>query len=308
MGPAYQKNKIQSTPPACIWMQAGVVPGKLCKKEYRCAACNFDSAMRRVADENRKLREQGKPLSGKKGNIVFWHEKLKELPVWKRPCIHHLKGRIQFRACSNEYNCNDCEFDQFFLDQYTVHAVVKPVDVLDIESFKVPQGYYIHPGHAWLKMEENSEVRVGIDDFALRLLGPFNRIEGPLIGKEVEQGKPQVTMTRGQNRAQLLSPVSGVVTAIYPALREKGSLAGKSPYSDGWIMRVHSKSLRHNVKSLMIGEEAGEYIKKEVDLLYQVIEKDAGPLAVDGGYLSSDIYGKLSKTKWDKLTKLFLHT
>jgi glycine cleavage system H lipoate-binding protein len=308
MGHVFQKYDQKRKTDPCIWMQAGVIPLKLCKNEYRCAACNFDMEMRRIADENEKHRQQGTPLSGKKGKIVHWQEKLKELPAWKRPCIHHMKRRIQFRACSNEYKCYDCEFDQFFHDQYAVHAVVKPVDVLDIESFKVPQGYYVHKGHAWLKMEENSEVRIGIDDFAMRLLGPFDRIEGPLVGKEVEQGKPQITMIRGQNRAQLLSPVSGVVTAINPDLREKASLADSDTYAGGWIMRVYSNRLRQDVKNLMIGEEAGSYFKKQVDLLHNVIEEEAGPLAADGGYLGDDIFGKLPQLKWNKLTKLFLHT
>ncbi len=308
MGPAYQKTQTKGTPGSCIWMQAGVVPEKQCKNEYQCEACDYDVSMRHIADENRKMRELGTPLSGKKGKIVFWHEKLKELPAWKRPCVHHMKERIKFRACSNEYNCNHCEFDQFFLDQYTVHAVVKPVDVMDIESFKVPQGYYIHQGHAWLKMEENSEVRIGIDDFALRLLGPFDRVECPLVGKEVTQGKAHVIMKRGKHTAKLLSPVSGVVTAFNPSLREEGLPAVKAPYSDGWVMRVHSKSLRKDMKELMIGEQAGNYVQKEIDLLREVIEEESGPLAVDGGHLSTDIFGKLPKTKWEKLTKLFLHT
>ncbi len=308
MGSAYQKARTNRTPGSCIWMQAGVVPGKLCKNQYQCTACNFDVAMRRIADENREQRKQGKPLSGKKGNIVFWHEKLKELPAWKRPCIHHMKGRIKFRACSNEYKCKDCEFDQLFLDQYSVHAVVKPVDVMDIESFKVPQGYYIHQGHAWLKIEENSEVRIGIDDFAIRLFGPFDSIESPLVGKEVTQGKAHVIMKRGKHTAKLLSPVSGVITAFNPNLREESVPEVKAPYSDSWIMRVHSKSLRQDMKKLMIGEEAGNYVQKEIDLLHQVIEEENGPLAADGGYLSEDIFGKLPKTKWEELTKLFLHT
>ncbi len=308
MGPAYQKAQTKKAHGFCIWTQAGVVPKKLCKKEYQCETCAFDGKMRRIAGENKKLRKQAKPLSGKKGKIVFWHEKLKALPAWKRPCIHHMKGRIRFRACSNEYKCKDCEFDQFFLDQHTVHAVVKPVDVMDIESFKVPQGYYIHPGHAWLKIEEDSEVRTGIDDFAMRLLGPFDRIECPLVGKEVIQGETHITLKRGKHTAKLLSPVSGVVTAFNPSLREEGIPAVKAPYSDGWVMRVYSKTLRKDMKQLLIGEQAGHYVQKEIDLLRQVIEEEHGPLAADGGHLTDDIFAKLPKTKWEKLTKLFLHT
>jgi len=218
-----------------------------------------------------------------------------------------MKGRINFRACTNEYLCGNCEFDQYFDDQYTVHAVVKPIDVMDIEGFKVPQGFYLHRGHTWVKMEEGHAVRIGMDDFALRMLGPIDRVEAPLMGKEVKQNRPDITIKRSRHEAKVLSPVSGVVTAINPALREQGNLANQYPYSEGWVLRIHSNNLRHDLKNLMIRSETQDFLKQEVGRLYQVIE-DTVPMAADGGHLGNDIYGKLPELGWGKLTKLFLHT
>jgi hypothetical protein len=39
-----------------------------------------------------------------------------------------------------------------------------------------------------------------------------------------------------------------------------------------------------------------------------MIEDVAGPLAADGGNLSSDIYGALPELGWNNLTKNFLRT
>ena len=157
-----------------------------------------------------------------------------------------------------------------------------------------------------MKIEEGSSVRVGMDDFALRLLGPLDRIEAPLMGKEVKQNRADILLSRGANEASLLSPVSGVVTAINPGLREKGSLANRDPYSNGWIMRVDSGNLRRDLKTLMIGSEAGDSLGAEVDRLYRVIEEVAGPLATDGGHLVKDIYGSIPEIGWERLTRLFL--
>jgi hypothetical protein len=68
-------------------MQAGVVSKKRCRIDYQCAACAYDGAMRRVALENKRLKEQGKIPQGKRGRIVFWKDKLRELPAWKQPGI-----------------------------------------------------------------------------------------------------------------------------------------------------------------------------------------------------------------------------
>ena len=292
----------------CIWMQAAVVRRKACEIDYHCEICRFDRALGRVARENKNLRQQGEAPTSKRRKIVFWKDRLRTLSAGQQPCLHHMKRRIDFRTCTHDYQCGNCEFDQYFSDQYTVHAVVQPVDVLNIKGFKIPHGYYLHRGHTWVKIEEGSTVRIGLDDFALRLLGPLDRIEAPLIGKELEQDRGDILLGRGSNAARAQSPVSGVVTDINPDLREKGNLANQDPYTQGWVMRLHANDLRRDLKKLMIGDQAGTYLAEEINSLYQVIEEEVGPLAADGGYLGDDIYGNLPQPSWQKLTRIFLHT
>ncbi len=308
MGKKIIKNKPADKTNSCVWMQAGVVRKKLCGIKYDCSACRFDRVLKHAADENRILMELDGIPKGKRGKIIFWKEKLKELPAWNRPCIHHMKRRIDFRVCTQDYRCVNCEFDQYFQDQFAVHAMVRPVDVIDIEGFRVPQGFYLHKGHAWAKIEEGSMVRLGLDDFALRMLGPLDRIEAPLIGKEMKQDLGDIVLNRGKNKAKVLSPVSGVVTDVNPRLRDRGKIANEDPYSKGWVVRVHSKNLRQDMKNLMLGNETEDFLKQEVDHLYQVIEEEIGPLAADGGNLRDDIYGHLPQIGWENLTKQFLRT
>lgn len=306
MGTKSLKNRTTEEDTPCVWMQAGVVRKKICKIGYDCSECLFDRIMQRVADENSRLRNIGIATKGKRGKIVSWKETLIDLPISKRPCIHHMKGRIHFKSCTHEYRCGNCEFDQYFYDQHSVHAVIQPVDVFEIKGFNIPQGYYFHRGHAWVKIEGGSSVVVGIDDFALRLLGPLDRIEAPLMGKEVKQDSADIKLSRGANHAKVLSPVSGVVTSINSKLRERGSLANKDPYADGWVMSVHANNLRRDLKSLMINEETRDFMGDQVERLYEVIEDVTGPLAVDGGQFGHDIYGNMPGIGWERLTKLFL--
>ena len=305
---ARTENKKSANHPPCIWMQAAVVAKKFCRLGYQCAACAYDRAMRRIAAENQQLKEKGRVPGGKRGRIVFWKDKLRELPAWQQPCLHHMIGHIEFRSCTHDYQCANCEFDQYFSDQFAVHTVVQPVDILDIKGFKIPHGFYLHPGHTWVKIEEGSTVRVGLDDFAVRLLGQLDRIQAPLMGKQLEQGRTGISLNRKGNEAKLLSPVSGVVTDINPVLREHGNRGSEDPYSEGWILRLHCANLRQDLKNLMIGDQAGEFINQEVDRLYEVIEETAGPLAADGGYLGDDIFGNLPGISWQKLTREFLRT
>jgi glycine cleavage system H lipoate-binding protein len=239
---------------------------------------------------------------------TFDIQAMKTLPPSQRPCLHHLDGRISFKLCTNDYVCSRCEFDQYFDDEYTVHAVVRPVSVLEVEGVTVPQGYYLHRGHAWVKIEQGSSVRVGIDDFALRLLGPLDRIEAPLIGKPVHQGEPHIVVDRGEHRANFLSPLSGVVTAVNPRVRDQGQLANQDPYAEGWVMTLHPQNLRKELKALMIAGETEGFIEHEVDHLHHLIEGVSAPLAADGGTLGKDIFGAMPQLGWQRLTRSFLRT
>jgi len=292
--------------PRCIWMQAGVVKHKVCALAYECAECRFDRALRRIASENRTRRLQGELPPGRRGAMVDWQERLKLLPQWKRPCLHHLKGRIAFRACTQDYLCSRCDFDQYFNDHYTVFATVRPVDALNIGGVRLPQGFYLHRGHCWVNIEEGSTVRVGFDDFAFRVLAPFDRVEAPLMGKQLRRDSAAIGVGRGAHRARFLSPIEGVVTEMNPRLRESGCRAGIDPYTDGWVLRAHAANLREDLHGLMIGDQASEFLEGEVERLHGLIEEKAGPLAVDGGHLGQDIFGHLPQIGWDALVAAFL--
>lgn len=290
----------------CIWVQAGVVKHKACRLAYECTECRFDRALRRVAGENRTRRRQGKPTAGRRGEIVSWQERLRLLPLWKRPCLHHMKGRIAFRACTQDYLCSRCDFDQYFNDRFTVFATVRPVDTLTIDGVRLPQGYYLHRGHCWVSIEEGATVRVGFDDFALRVLAPFDRVEAPLMGKPLRRDSAAIDVSRGRHRARFLSPIHGVVTEMNLRLRESGCSAGMDPYTDGWVLRAHASNLREDLHALMIGEQASTFMETEVERLHGLIEEKTGPLTADGGHLGHDIFGLLPQLGWDALVAAFL--
>lgn len=297
-----------SKPTPCLWTQAGVIENKQCRINYLCAECHFDRVMKRTARENRELRQAGKKLTGKRAEIISWQDRLNTMPISKRPCIHHMKGRIEFRSCTNEYRCGNCDFDQYFNDQFSVHAMMSPINLLNISGINVPQGYYFHRGHTWVKIEEDNSVRIGIDDFALRMMGPLSRIEAPLMGKKITHDEASILVKRGDHSAEMLAPVSGVVMAINPELREEGSLANNSPYSEGWVMKVEPDNLREEIKNLMINQETDDFIKGQVDMLYDLVEEVSGPLAADGGDLIDDVFGNIPELGWERLTSIFLNT
>ena len=301
------KNQQRTRPSGpCIWMQAGVVKTKMCRRAFDCTGCRFDNALRHLAEENRERSAAGAAFPGRRGRIVYWADKLRELPAQRRPCLHHLKGRIGFRACTNDYLCSNCEFDQYFQDEFAVHAVLKPVGMKDVRGIKIPQGIYIHRGHTWVGMAADGQVRVGLDAFAAKLLGPMDRIDLPLMGKPLQRNQVVIRMNRGDLETGLLAPVSGVVTAFNPKVISNPGTLPADPYGNGWLLMVQPDRLREELPTLQMGTEATAFIETEIERLYQTVETHLGPLAADGGNLADDILGQLPPTCWAEMARQFL--
>ncbi|BBO89421.1 glycine cleavage system protein H [Desulfosarcina ovata] len=302
---AHQRQRSPAGP--CIWMQAGVVRTKTCTKDYHCAGCRFDRVLRQLARENRHPSAGNPPGAERRARIVYWADKLKELPAHRRPCVHHLKRRIAFRPCTNDYVCSNCEFDQYFQDQFLVHAALKPVDINTIQGYRIPRGIYLHRGHAWLGMAAGGQVRIGLNDFAVRLLGPMDRIELPLMGKALTQDQEGITLHRGSLKAGLLSPVSGVVTAFNPEVGDNPQSLADDPYGKGWLLMVQPANLREELRRLKMGdEEAAPFIRDEIAGLHRALEPHLGPLAADGGQFCDDLLKTLPRTAWEAVTRQIL--
>ena len=297
---------LQETTPACLWMQAGVVKKKMCHKDFFCTTCRFNRALKKTCHENELLKKQGTILKGKKGNLVFWEEKLKKQPLARRPCIHHMKGHIDFKTCPKTYRCIDCEFDQYFHDQFRVYTVIKPVAFNDINGVSLPMGYYLHSGHTWVKIEDRNNIRIGIDDFASRILGKFTAIETPLMGQQVFQGGNAIHISRNGHKASFLSPVSGVITEVNSQVNKKPDLINHDPYIDGWVLNIYCPNLKQDLKQLMFMNSSNAFMTREVDRLYAFLEEETQLAAADGGRLGADLFGNLPGLSWDRLLKLFI--
>lgn len=277
----------------CIWMQAGVVRKKDCPRDYQCLVCPYDRALRRAAAE---------------GRVEHWKERLRELPQAKRPCVHSMKGGMEFKTCPEDYHCFKCGFDHYFEALYRVSATINPVEFLEVKGFSLPHGYYLHQGHTWIKLEEDATVRIGLDDFILRVLGPLDRIEAPLTGERLTRDHAQIALLRGESGARALSPVSGVVTEINPLLRESGLQTSMGPYTWGWIARVRCDRLREDLSSFLLGAEATQFLEAESEALFSRIADCQGPLAADGGELAPDLCGNLPDLDWSDLARTFLRS
>ncbi len=90
--------------------------------------------------------------------------------------------------------------------------------------------------HEWLKMEDGEAV-VGISDYAQDSLGDLVFINLPEVGDEVTAGEPFGDLESVKAVSDLMSPVSGVVSAVNSDLLDTPEALNSDPYG-AWIIRV----------------------------------------------------------------------
>lgn len=186
-----------------------------------------------------------------------------------------------------------------------------PVPVMmSFAGFEIPKGYAFHPGHTWLSDEGHQNARIGLDAFAANLFGQIDAIDFSELNRWVRQGQRLCTITRGDRKVDLLSPVEGVLTSINGGLRSNANLAADDPYQAGWLCTIKAPELAINSKNLLQGPIVPAWMQNSVarvgEMLSQLAPMPA--LAQDGGVPIKGLLFQMSPEVQQKLTKEFFLT
>ena len=92
--------------------------------------------------------------------------------------------------------------------------------------------------HEWLQELEDGVYRVGITDFAQSELGDVVFLNLPMVGDAVTAGEPFGDIESVKAVSDLVSPVTGTVTAVNEGLLDEPELVNKDPYGEAWILEV----------------------------------------------------------------------
>lgn len=182
-------------------------------------------------------------------------------------------------------------------------AAAKMVEVF---GFRVPiSTYYVHRGHAWAVLEETGQVRVGMDDFSQKILGPPEAIEFPTVGREYYQDHVCLALIRQGHKAKVMAPVDGIVQEINVQVQDHPALVHDDPYGQGWLFRLKPTNLNRNLDALYSGEIVASWIDQESHRLLGLMENTVGVTLPSGGEIIDDVYGHFPDLGWRRLVQEF---
>lgn len=92
--------------------------------------------------------------------------------------------------------------------------------------------------HEWVRLIDDTTVRVGITAFAQEALGDVVYVSAPEAGTAVTAGDACGEVESTKSVSDLYSPLNGEVTATNDALDGTPELVNSDPYGDGWIFEL----------------------------------------------------------------------
>ena len=99
------------------------------------------------------------------------------------------------------------------------------------------EGVRFSQEHLWVRID-GRHARIGLSERGQIALGEVKAIELPEIGDPLERGGTFAELESRRTVTELLSPVSGTVTAINIDLEDSPSLVNDDPHHDGWLVEV----------------------------------------------------------------------
>ncbi|MGE5176509.1 MAG: glycine cleavage system protein H [Hyphomicrobiales bacterium] len=169
--------------------------------------------------------------------------------------------------------------------------------------FRLPDAAYYHAGHTWAMPAGGGRVRIGLDDFAQKILGSPELITLPALGARVARGRPGLTVEVGQRAFDLPSPIGGRVVARNDAVLARPDLVSRDPYGAGWLYEVSAPAWNSGLRSLLRGDRARAWLARAEDALRLRMSPEVGAVLQDGGVPVSGIARALAPEDWDRLAR-----
>ena len=164
---------------------------------------------------------------------------------------------------------------------------------------------YTHPGHGWIRITEDGDVLVGMDDFAQSLIGSIDDVKLPGLLRGVVQGAVAWRVWHGHRLVPMVCPISGRVIEKNEMVLHNPSLINTSPYGDGWLFKVRPKKLPSQLRNLFTGKAAQIWQDGVKNRLIGFFSGTPALMYQDGGVLLKNLADRCSDEEWQKIAGEF---
>lgn len=145
-------------------------------------------------------------------------------------------------------------------------------------EFNVPAGIFVSQNHTWVNIEMNGTARVGLDDFARKIISKIDGVELPKLNQEIKKGEQLFSIKTNSNAINIASPLSGKITLVNAEHIEHPEWIASKPFELSWMCCFEPSNLAEELQSLKIGADTIAWYRKEIDKYSEIVsarEKDS---------------------------------
>lgn len=164
---------------------------------------------------------------------------------------------------------------------------------------------YVHPGHSWLKLTQDGDVIVGLDEFGQSVIGSIDEVKLPRLFHRVRQGEVGWTIRHGNRVVPMRCPVTGRVVEKNEMVLNNPSLINSSPYGDGWLFKVRPSKINLQIHNLFTGRVASRWQDAERSELARCFSGTPALMYQEGGVMLQNLADKCSDEEWRTIAKQF---
>ncbi|MBI4811745.1 MAG: response regulator [Ignavibacteriales bacterium] len=177
-------------------------------------------------------------------------------------------------------------------------------------EFSIPGGVFISKNHTWLSINQEGIAKIGIDDFAKKIIGKINLVKFPNLGMQVKAGQPLFTIKQGNRSITFNSPATGKISQVNTLLKENLTALEVTPYEKNWICALDTDNIDEEIKGMYIGKSAIAFYQDDIEKCKFLIKDLLKSEKREGEYVEEDqIYigqlEELSDVNWQKVVTEF---
>jgi glycine cleavage system H lipoate-binding protein/ABC-type phosphate transport system substrate-binding protein len=198
-----------------------------------------------------------------------------------------------------------------------VNAIDEDIEItsaFDENSIQVPKGLYFDKSHTWAFMQQDGNVKIGLDDFLQHITGPITRIKMKEAGEKVRKGEKILTIIQNGKQLNISSPISGIIREQNHSLTINSSMLNAAPFTEGWVYLIEPKNWLREIQFMFMAEKYKVWLQDEFirlkDFLAASLRSNTNVYAhvilQDGGELTDNVLADLGPEVWEDFQNKFI--
>lgn len=184
------------------------------------------------------------------------------------------------------------------------------------QAVNVPNGLYFDKSHTWAFMEQDGNVRIGIDDFLQHITGKLTKIKMKETGEKIRKGETIMSIIQDGKQLNIYAPISGTIVSHNELLYNDTAIINSSPFFKGWVYQIEPTNWLREAQFMLMGEKYREWLRDEFvrlkDFIASAVKSNelaySNVVLQDGGELSDNVLASLEPKVWEDFQTQFIDT